>query len=93
MYTNRHKVENKEKYYHRAFDRDQADTLSAVNIDKSGVLNDVTGCHTLKLSGNELGITTNDGTIDKTIVVCAVQTVGLQITGYSSVSMNRLRRQ
>jgi len=82
-------VENKDKYYH-LFHRDQADTT---NIDKSGVLNDVTGCHTLKLSGNDLGITTNDGTIDKTIAVCTEQTVGLQITAYSSVSMCRLRRQ
>lgn len=59
-------MENKGKYYR--FDSTKKDTRS-VNIDKSGVLNDLNGCHTLKLSGNDLEITTNDGTIDKTISV------------------------
>ena len=47
-----------------------------VDIEKKGSLNHDTGCYTIRLSGDQLGITTYDGAIEKTVtVVLLSQTV------------------
>lgn len=43
--------------------------VQPLSFERKGVLNEDNGCHSMKLSGEELGISTYDGTIDKTIKV------------------------
>lgn len=43
--------------------------IDNINLEKEGVLNEENGCHSLKLSGDQLGISSFDGSIEKVIKV------------------------
>ena len=48
--------------------------VAPIKLERKGSLNDDTGCYSLKLSGDDLGITKFDGTIDKNIEVFIYKT-------------------
>ena len=67
------KVKSSARFYHRRYSH-SGETISDVEIDREGALNGETGCHTLKLSGDQLGITNYRSHVQKTLQVGSIFT-------------------